>query len=189
MLLLVVIVPLVLYSLFCTDRMPWNLDAFTRRREHWRYSPWRSVASFPAPAPISISIIITCPMPPLRYISQKISELTVDLEMAGGLKPGLVKGKQLPYEPIAKYTEHFEDPSETPPAKLIETIPERRARVREAKLAAHTAALEAAVEAFDPSADEKLKDTDPYRTLFVGRMSYETTEDSLRKAFETQQHA
>jgi U1 small nuclear ribonucleoprotein len=99
-------------------------------------------------------------------------------------KPGLVKRKMPPYEAVAKYVEHFEDPAETPPAKPIETIAGRRARVREAKLAKHTAALDAAVEAYDPSADEKLKESDPYKTLFVARMSYETTEEGLKKAFE-----
>ena len=34
------------------------------------------------------------------------------------------------------------------------------------------------------AADETLKETDPYKTLFVSRISYETTEAKLKKEFE-----
>ena len=44
--------------------------------------------------------------------------------------------------------------------------------------------MDAAIEKFDPATDAKIGDGDPYKTLFVARMSYETTEEGLRKAFE-----
>lgn len=43
--------------------------------------------------------------------------------------------------------------------------------------------LEAALNAWDPNGDESLT-SDPYKTLFVGRLSYSTTEKYLRREFE-----
>lgn len=36
----------------------------------------------------------------------------------------------------------------------------------------------------DPFSDKKIPKSDPYNTVFIGRLSYQTTEERLRKEFE-----
>jgi len=94
------------------------------------------------------------------------------------------KRKMPPYTPIAQLVTEFEEPSQTPPpAPPLETKEARRERI--AKLKAEKAAevVAAAAESYDPNTDEKIKG-DPYKTLFVARLSYETTEAKLKKEFE-----
>lgn len=43
--------------------------------------------------------------------------------------------------------------------------------------------LETKTRSWNPSADPKFKDTDPFRTIFVGRLPYDTTEMELQKEF------
>ena len=98
-------------------------------------------------------------------------------------KPGIEKRKMLNYTTISQFVSQFEDPAETPAPTVGETIQERRERVRALKAEAAKAKLETESEGFDPANDQKIKG-DPYKTLFVSRLSYETTEAKLRKEFE-----
>lgn len=43
--------------------------------------------------------------------------------------------------------------------------------------------LETKVRKWNPSADPNIKDTDPYRTVFVGRLPYDSTEMELQREF------
>ena len=57
---------------------------------------------------------------------------------------------------------------------------------REEKKQRHAAKLRAQSETYDPKTDVNIpKDTDPYKTLFVGRLAYDADEDALRREFET----
>lgn len=93
---------------------------------------------------------------------------------------------KLKYTAISKYVSEFEDPTETPPPTLVPTLEEQkeqRRAARDAAVAAKREAKEGAKVDFDPANDPKIKG-DPYKTLFVSRISYETTEVQLKKDFE-----
>ena len=99
-------------------------------------------------------------------------------------KPPIRKPKRKAnYDGIAALVSEFEDPSETPPAKPIESVEQVKARRRAERDEARKPKQEEAQEEFDPANDPKIKG-DPYKTLFVSRISYETTEAKLKKEFE-----
>lgn len=70
-----------------------------------------------------------------------------------------------------------------PPIKREETPLERRRRRAAERDAAHAAVVEAAAKGWDPASDPKAKGSDPYRTLFVGRLALETNERKLEREF------
>lgn len=70
-----------------------------------------------------------------------------------------------------------------PPIKRQETPLERRRRRAAERESAHSAVVEDSAKAWDPASDAKAKGSDPYRTLFVGRLAYETNERKLEREF------
>ncbi|RLN61324.1 hypothetical protein BBJ28_00005319 [Nothophytophthora sp. Chile5] len=97
--------------------------------------------------------------------------------------PRLVKRKMPPYTGVAAFLETFETEN-PPPREVKETPKERRERVRKEKMAANDAKMQAERVKWDPNAEDPHKTEDAYKTLFVGRISYETTEQQLRHEFE-----
>jgi len=89
--------------------------------------------------------------------------------------------------PMPKYTGcadfgFFED--EDPPVRPhFETPKERVTRVVDEKLATHTQKITDAKSQYDP---HKVEDStsDPFKTLFIARISYDTQERKLKKEFE-----
>lgn len=97
--------------------------------------------------------------------------------------PRLVKRKMPPYTGLAGFLEVFEN--ETPPQRAVmETPMERRERRRQEKMAINDAKIQKDRARWDPNAEDPRKTQDAYKTLFVGRISYETTEQQLRHEFE-----
>ncbi|GMF40794.1 unnamed protein product [Phytophthora fragariaefolia] len=97
--------------------------------------------------------------------------------------PRLVKRKMPPYSGLAAFLDAFE--TETPPPRAVQETPkERRERRRKEKMAANDAKMQEDRTAWDPNAEDPRKTLDAYKTLFVGRISYETTEQQLRHEFE-----
>ncbi|CAK9080048.1 unnamed protein product [Durusdinium trenchii] len=74
-----------------------------------------------------------------------------------------------------------EDPP--PPKEPWESPLERKARRHREKVEAHKAAQKKVIEAYDPHKDPNASG-DPFKTLFVGRISYDTTEKKLKREFE-----
>jgi len=117
------------------------------------------------------------------------------------------KAYKLPFTAVSQYVDLFAAPGdaeyEPPPpegapegeralrnleykhqARLYcETLQEKRERVQQAKDAEAKAKLEEAIAGWDPSKDEKLE-SDAFKTLFVGRLSYDATESKMRREFE-----
>lgn len=60
---------------------------------------------------------------------------------------------------------------------------ERKARRHREKVEAHKSAQKKIIEAYDPHKDPNASG-DPFKTLFVGRISYDTTEKKLKREFE-----
>ena len=83
---------------------------------------------------------------------------------------------------MSQYVELFE--TETPPpTESAEAPQDRKKRLQQERQEQHDSVLADAREAYRPS-DNPSARTDPYKTLFVGRLAYETTERNLRRVFE-----
>eukprot|EP01119_Soliformovum_irregulare_P010298 TRINITY_DN2526_c0_g1_i1.p1 TRINITY_DN2526_c0_g1~~TRINITY_DN2526_c0_g1_i1.p1 ORF type:complete len:292 (+),score=61.74 TRINITY_DN2526_c0_g1_i1:33-908(+) len=95
-----------------------------------------------------------------------------------------------PLSGVAAFLGEFEKEEIPPPEKIDNTIiagiitkQKRKEKKRKAKEQRHASKIEEAVKAWDPHKDEKAT-ADPYKTLFVARMAFDTTEHKLRKEFE-----
>jgi len=94
---------------------------------------------------------------------------------------------QVPYRPVrlsgcADFVEFFStDPN--PDRADWESPLQRKARLHKEKLEAHKESQKQAIESYDPHKDPEASG-DPFRTLFVSRISYDTTEKKLKREFE-----
>ena len=89
------------------------------------------------------------------------------------------------YEGIASFIEgNFEDPSETPAPVRIETRDERLERKKREKAEQVAYKLEQEIALWDPNTLDNGTE-DPFKTLFVGRINYYTSESKLRREFES----
>ncbi|CAL8091650.1 unnamed protein product [Orchesella dallaii] len=87
------------------------------------------------------------------------------------------------YSGIGQYLHLFEDPSETPPKQKAETRDERMERKRKEKAEQVAYKLEQEIAMWNPH--ETASTLDPYRTLFIGRINYDTSESKLRREMES----
>ncbi|CAO2830285.1 unnamed protein product [Amaranthus hypochondriacus] len=109
------------------------------------------------------------PRPPLEY------------------KPPPEKRKCPPYMGMAQYVSLFAEPGDpeyAPPVKEGETRAQKKARIHQLKLEKGAAKAAEELEKYDPSSNANATE-DPYKTLFVARLSYETSESRLKREFET----
>lgn len=108
------------------------------------------------------------PRPPLEY------------------KPPPEKRKCPSYTGMAQFVSHFAqpgDPEYAPPVPEVETPAERRARIHKIRLEEGAKKAAEELEKYDPSSDPNVTG-DPYKTLFVARLNYETTESRVKREFE-----
>lgn len=108
------------------------------------------------------------PRPPLEY------------------KPPPEKRKCLPYTGMAQFVGKFADPGDpeyAPPVEKGETPSQKKARIHQARLAEGAKKAAEELEKFHPDADPNISG-DPYKTLFVARLNYETTESKIKREFE-----
>lgn len=87
------------------------------------------------------------------------------------------------YSGVAAYVNEFEDPKDTPPPTRIETREERQERKRREKAEQVAYKLEQDIALWAPH-DNPAATSDPYKTLFVARVNYDTSESKLRREFE-----
>lgn len=85
---------------------------------------------------------------------------------------------------LSDYKDKFEDPKDTPIRPKLETKQQRIDRKKKEKLELSTYKVEQAIALWDPSNNPDAT-SDPYRTLFVARLNYDTTEAKIRREFET----
>jgi U1 small nuclear ribonucleoprotein len=89
------------------------------------------------------------------------------------------------YHGVAGFVEgNFEDPVDTPPPTRVETRDERIERKRREKDEQETYKLEQKIALWDPQSNPE-GTTDPFRTLFVSRINFYTSESKLRREFES----
>jgi len=99
------------------------------------------------------------------------------------LKPP-TKGKCRGYDGIASFMEDFENKEDTPPlAPPGETKDQRKERKQKERSIRHSVELNDAKEAWKPK-EATTATEDAYKTLYVGRINYETTEARLKREFE-----
>lgn len=88
-----------------------------------------------------------------------------------------------PYCGIAPFIQHFEDPRDAPPPTRAETRDERLERKRREKIERRQTVMEEELKLWDPHNDANAQG-DAFKTLFVARVNYDTTESKLRREFE-----
>ncbi|XP_013921559.1 PREDICTED: U1 small nuclear ribonucleoprotein 70 kDa-like isoform X2 [Thamnophis sirtalis] len=88
-----------------------------------------------------------------------------------------------PYSGIAPYIREFEDPRDAPPPTRAETREERMERKRREKIERRQQEVESELKMWDPHNDPNAQG-DAFKTLFVARVNYDTTESKLRREFE-----
>uniref|UniRef100_A0A3P9HR19 U1 small nuclear ribonucleoprotein 70 kDa n=1 Tax=Oryzias latipes TaxID=8090 RepID=A0A3P9HR19_ORYLA len=88
-----------------------------------------------------------------------------------------------PYSGIAPFIRHFEDPRDAPPPTRAETREERLERKRREKIERRQGEVETELKLWDPHNDPNAQG-DAFKTLFVARVNYDTTESKLRREFE-----
>ncbi|CAH2064812.1 unnamed protein product, partial [Iphiclides podalirius] len=91
--------------------------------------------------------------------------------------------KQKGYDGVGAFLNVFEHPSETPPPTRVETREERLERRRRERAEQTAYRLEQEIALWDPAANP-VATTDPFKTLFVARINYDTSESKLRREFE-----
>ncbi|XP_037774617.1 U1 small nuclear ribonucleoprotein 70 kDa-like [Penaeus monodon] len=87
------------------------------------------------------------------------------------------------YSGVAQLIQRFEDPKDTPPPTRVETREERLERKRREKAEQMQYKLEQEIALWDPHNNENAT-SDPYKSLFVSRINYDTSESKLRREFE-----
>ncbi|KAH8410136.1 hypothetical protein KR009_006756 [Drosophila setifemur] len=87
------------------------------------------------------------------------------------------------YLGVANFMVDFEDPKDTPLPKTVETRQERLERRRREKAEQVAYKLEREIALWDPT-EIKNATEDPFRTLFIARINYDTSESKLRREFE-----
>lgn len=97
-------------------------------------------------------------------------------------KPTYEKKRQ-PYTGVSDYLTHFEDPEETPEPTKAETKQQKLERKAREKAEQNAYKLEQDLALWNPHETENAT-SDPYRTLFVARIHYDTSESKLRREFE-----
>ncbi|KAI8542410.1 hypothetical protein RHMOL_Rhmol08G0136900 [Rhododendron molle] len=101
-------------------------------------------------------------------------------------KPPPEKRKCPPYTGMAQFVGNFAekgDPEYQPPVQKGETPAERKARIHTLRLEEGAKKAAEELEKYDPNTDPNISG-DPYKTLFVARLNYETSESKVKREFE-----
>lgn len=88
------------------------------------------------------------------------------------------------YHGFAQYVHLFEDPADTPAPIIPEGREERMERKKREKAEQIAYKLEQEIALWDPQSVTE-EATDPFKTLFVSRINYYTSESKLRREFES----
>lgn len=101
-------------------------------------------------------------------------------------KPPVEKRKLPAYTGMAQFVSRFAesgDPEYAPPVPTCETKAEKKDRIRKLKLEQGAAKVSEELQKYDPQGDPNTT-SDPYKTLFVARLNYETSESRVKREFE-----
>jgi len=87
------------------------------------------------------------------------------------------------YTGIAQYVHLFEDPVDTPAPVQVECREERKERRKKEKSEQVAYKLEQEIAMWDPNTTGAVTE-DPFKTLFIARINFYTSESKLRREFE-----
>lgn len=87
------------------------------------------------------------------------------------------------YQGVAQYVHLFEDPVDTPPLTVVETRAERRDRRKKERAEQVAYKLEQEIALWDPNTVTEATG-DPFKTLFIARVNFYTSESKLKREFE-----
>jgi len=88
------------------------------------------------------------------------------------------------YHGLAQFVQgNFEQPEDTPPKEKVETREQRLERKHKEKEEQVAYELEQKIAVWDPTANPKAT-TDPFKTLFIGRVNFYSSESKMRREFE-----
>uniref|UniRef100_A0A2P2L781 U1 small nuclear ribonucleoprotein 70 kDa n=1 Tax=Rhizophora mucronata TaxID=61149 RepID=A0A2P2L781_RHIMU len=102
-------------------------------------------------------------------------------------KPVPEKRKCPPYSGMGQFVSRFAEPGDpeyAPPVQEAETPSQRRARIHKLRLEKGAEKAAEELQKYDPNNDPNISG-DPYKTLFVARLNYETTESRIKREFES----
>ncbi|KAF2302293.1 hypothetical protein GH714_034007 [Hevea brasiliensis] len=102
-------------------------------------------------------------------------------------KPPPEKRKCPPYTGMAQFVSQFAEPGDPEyswPVQEGETPAQRRARIHKLRLEKGAEKAAEELQKYDPNNDSNIIG-DPYKTLFVARLNYETTESRIKREFES----
>ncbi|GLT39125.1 hypothetical protein SLA2020_133320 [Shorea laevis] len=102
-------------------------------------------------------------------------------------KPPPEKRKCPPYTGMAQFVSNFAEPGDpeyAPPVQEAETPAQRRARIHKLRLEKGAEMAAEGLKNYDPSSDPNISG-DPYKTLFVARLNYETSENKIKRELES----
>jgi len=88
------------------------------------------------------------------------------------------------YSGMAQYVHLFEDPVDTPAVLKVETREERKERRKKEKSEQVAYKLEQEIAMWDPNAIRNATE-DPFKTLFLARVNFYSSESKLRREFES----
>lgn len=88
-----------------------------------------------------------------------------------------------PYSGIAAFVNDFDAHTEAPQKVRVETRVEKEKRKRRDILERGMKKTEEALEAWNPHEDAKAE-SDPFRTLFIARINFDTSQSKLKREFE-----
>lgn len=102
------------------------------------------------------------------------------------LPPPDLKKRKLPaYQGVSSYLSAFEDPADTPPPQppKPDTKESRKKRKREEKETANQQRITEQLESWDPHENPEATG-DAYKTLFVARVAFDTSDRRIKREFE-----
>uniref|UniRef100_A0A0B7AJG6 U1 small nuclear ribonucleoprotein 70 kDa n=1 Tax=Arion vulgaris TaxID=1028688 RepID=A0A0B7AJG6_9EUPU len=91
--------------------------------------------------------------------------------------------KRVPYSGVAAFLDGFEESKDTPPPTRVETRDERKERKRKERQEQHAYKLEQDLALWEPATNPSAT-SNPFRTLFIARINFDTSESKLRREFE-----
>ncbi|XP_010464955.1 PREDICTED: U1 small nuclear ribonucleoprotein 70 kDa-like [Camelina sativa] len=101
-------------------------------------------------------------------------------------QPPPEKRKLPPYTGMAQYVSRFAEPGDpeyAPPKPVVETPAQKRERIHKSRLEKGVEKAAEELKKYDPNNDPNASG-DPYKTLFVARLNYETSESKIKREFE-----
>merc|ERR1711976_331680 len=119
-------------------------------------------------------LALFAPRPPLDY-QRPVDTLPWDKDREEKIEAN--------YSGVTSFLDKFEKKEDQPLAIREETRVERKLRIKNTRLENHKRQMQEELMEYDPNKNKK-STIDPYKTLFVARMSYDTSEKKIRREFE-----